>query len=230
MQRIWEIKESEAYPEAEKLFLESCRLDPDDPGQQHLLAPGFGVRDKILPKIRIRACMEYYDASVYHDSALHIGEQSLSCGYFQRIPASSVVGVYLFLLTAGDYSMPGNITDEFFADVWGSSYAEAGVNALRRCAEEDMRTRFADAEVQLSRDFGPGYYGMDVMEAIKLYSILGGEEIGVRVTEYGMLIPQKSCSGLFFVWNDLSMKAEPACVSCLGEKQNCAFCSVRVRG
>lgn len=118
--------------------------------------------------------------------------------------------------------------DFLYADIWGTNYVDASMSILQKKIEEDMRETFAGAgEVYLSCEFGPGYFGMPVSDSQKIMKIIDGEQIGIRVKESGLIIPQKSCMGFFFVYNRPGITAEAECIRCRGNSKGCEFCRIR---
>ena len=136
------------------------------------------------------------------------------------------------MLTAGEcfFSSEENIMDFLYADIWGTNYVDAGIELLKEKLQEDLKTRFSVEEGKenyLSDEFGPGYFGMPVIETKKFNEILDGSQIGVKVKESGLIIPQKSCSGLYLVLNDRNIKFEKDCLKCKGTVSGCQFCKIK---
>ena len=136
------------------------------------------------------------------------------------------------MLSAGEcyFSSEENIMDFLYADIWGTNYVDAGIEVLTDgYIRKDMEKRFAGQSVYLSEEFGPGYFGMPVIETKKFFRILDGSLIQVKVKDSGLMIPQKTCAGLYIVLNRNDIKAEPECMRCHGNKQGCQFCAVRAK-
>ena len=101
------------------------------------------------------------------------------------------------------------------------------MSLLHEKVETDMKETFGDEKVYLSCEFGPGYFGMPVSESKSIMKIIDGEQIGIRVKESGLIIPQKSCMGFFFVYNQPGIEAEVECMKCRGNSRGCEFCRLR---
>ena len=104
---------------------------------------------------------------------------------------------------------------------------DAGVQLMTEIIREDLSAQFPDRTLYLSDEFGPGYFGMPVSESKKFFKILDAESIGVWVKESGLMIPQKSCTGFYLVYNRPDIKPEPECMRCRGNAAGCRFCAVR---
>ena len=149
----------------------------------------------------------------------------------EQIPEECVEGIYFYMLTAGEcyFSSEENIMDFLYADIWGTNYVDAGIELMTDKLKEDMEKRFEGRQVYLSEEFGPGYFGMPVIESKKFFRVLDADAIGVWVKDSGLMIPQKTCAGLYLVLNRPGIKAEPECMRCHGNASGCQFCAVRAK-
>lgn len=225
------IQEKDAGPLAEKRFAEICRFDLAKEAHRKMMDTGCRVRDGGRSGIEIKASLACFGEEAFADfdaGILRADGVEVSCPYFQRISRESVKGAYIFLLTAGECAVsdPENIMEMFYADVWGTAYADAGMELLRKYIREDMKQRWSDGEQYLSNCFGPGYFGMPVSETKNFYRLLDGELLDVRLQDSGLLIPQKSCTGLYLVCSEPQNEAEPECLQCCGNSAGCSFCAV----
>ena len=162
------------------------------------------VRDDGIEGININALVSFYGPEHFSGGAVRIGDAVISCNYFDQIPREAVEGVYFYMLTAGEclFSSEENIMDFLYADIWGTNYVDAGIQVLtEQHIKRDMEERFPGRQVCLSEEFGPGYFGMPVIETKKFFSILDAAAIDVRVKDSGLMIPQKTCAGLYLVYN-----------------------------
>ena len=226
-EQVQRIEEQEAFPVAEKYFLKTSGFDLTQTKFQKMMASASETRERWLDGVNLQYVLQFHEPDVFRDNALLIGESKLPCNFFYQIPKESVEGVYLYLITAGKALFAPNqdIMEFLYADIWGTSYVDAGTTILRERMEQDMKQRFAGKEVKLSKEFGPGYYGMDGKYMKPLFSLLDGERIDVRINSSGFLIPQKSCAGLCLVLNDLDFDEGPECASCWG-REGCEFCQI----
>lgn len=225
------IAEHDAFPLAEKRFIRTCGFNLETEKHQRMMKMGLDVREKGVDGIDIRALVSFYGKEAFQEGKINVGDVSLFCNYFEQIPQDAVEGVYFYMLTAGEcyFSSEENIMDFLYADIWGTNYVDAGIELLTKKIEADMRTRFSDREVFLSDEFGPGYFGMPVIESKKFFKIMDAEQIGVWVKESGLMIPQKSCAGFYLVFNRPGIKAEAECMRCRGNAAGCNFCAIRAK-
>lgn len=226
------IDEKTAYPLAENRFIQTCGFDLNTSKHQRMMKMGQKVREDGIDGINIQCLVSFYEPSVFQDGKIKIEETEIRCNYFQQIPEITVEGIYFYMLTVGEcyFSSEENIMDFLYADIWGTNYVDAGIEILRGKLQEDMKNRMTDkSHVHLSEEFGPGYFGMPVIESKKFFEILNGEEIGVWVKESGLMIPQKTCTGCYFILNDPNIKAESECMRCNGNSSGCDFCKIKAR-
>ncbi|MGN0736311.1 MAG: hypothetical protein ACI4LP_10960 [Anaerovoracaceae bacterium] len=227
--RKWQIRfdESEAHDKAEERFIRSCGFDLNRAKHQRMFEMGKKVREDGIAGIDIRAIVSFFDADVFEDNRIKIGEESITFPYLTRISPKSVSGIYFYILTVGEclFSSEENIMDFLYADIWGTSYVDSSMELLREKIVEDMKKNVtAVKEPYLSEEFGPGYFGMEVADSKKIMRALNGNDIGVKVKDSGLIIPQKSCAGFFFVCNEPGFKTEKSCIKCRGNSKGCEFC------
>ena len=226
------IEEIAAHDLAEKRFIQTCGFDLGKEKHQRMMRMGEKVREDGIGGIDIQALVSFYGPEHFAGGAVKVGDAVITCNYFAQIPPEALEGIYFYMLTAGEclFSSEENIMDFLYADIWGTNYVDAGIQVLtEQYIEEDMKARFPGREVWLSEEFGPGYFGMPVIETKKFFSILDAPSIGVRVKESGLMIPQKTCAGLYLVYNRADIKAEPSCMKCLGNADGCQFCAIKAK-
>lgn len=223
------ITERDAFPLAKQRFIKTCGFNLDTEKHQRMMKMGLAVREKGIKGIDIRALVSFYGKEAVQDGKICVGDIGFTCNYFEQIPADAIEGVYFYMLTAGEcyFSSEENIMDFLYADIWGTNYVDAGIQLLTEKIKEDMEDRFPGRELFLSDEFGPGYFGMPVIESKKFFELLDAEQIGVWVKDSGLMIPQKSCAGFYLVFNRPGMKAEPECMRCRGNAAGCQFCAVK---
>jgi hypothetical protein len=226
------ITEERAHAGAEKRFLNTCGIVPGGSKKhQRMLEQGLKARESGIDGIDIRSLVRFVGPEAFRDGKIYVDDAVLDCNYFTRIPPEYVEGMYIYMMTVGEclFESEDKIMEFLFADIWGNSYVDSGIEALREdYVIPDMKKRFPGKNVFLSEEFGPGYYGMFVGRTMEFEKILDCASIGVKVKDSGMMIPQKSCAGLFFVLNH-ELEKEPACMRCMGNSKGCDFCEINMR-
>ncbi|MEG0924867.1 MAG: vitamin B12 dependent-methionine synthase activation domain-containing protein [Anaerovoracaceae bacterium] len=216
--------EEKAFPLAEQRFITTCGFDMTTAKHKKMMNMGLKVREDGVEGIKIQALVEHYNGDVFKDHKIVVNGAEIFCNFFEQIPDEAVDGIYFYIITAGEcnFSSEENIMDFLYADIWGTSYVDAGVELLEKKLKEDL-----DKDKYLSVCFGPGYFGMPVIETKNFFEILDGNEIGVQVKDSGLMIPQKTCSGLYLVLNNNDIVFEKDCMKCHGNKSGCQFCRTK---
>ncbi|MGM0688478.1 MAG: hypothetical protein ACQESO_02730 [Bacillota bacterium] len=97
----------------------------------------------------------------------------------------------------------------------------AGIAAIRKVAqavEDVISTEACNLDLELGMRAQPGQEGWPIEQQREVFSVLPGQEIGIRLTESCLMIPRKSVSFVIPRGKDLSNSAAP-----------CDFCSKRER-
>ena len=196
---IIRITEQRAHDGAEKRFINTCGITPGGSKKhQKMLEQGLKARESGIDGIDIRAVVRFVEPEACDNGRISVDDAVLHCNYFARIPKEYIEGVYVYMMTVGEclFESEDKIMEFLFADIWGNSYVDAGIEALKEdYVIPDMKKRFPDKEVMLSEELGPGYFGMFVGQTKEFEKILDCDAIGVKVRDSGMMIPQKSCAG-----------------------------------
>lgn len=111
-------------------------------------------------------------------------------------------------------SEAGHLAKALILDTYGSESAEAAVGDLnlridRLAQEEKRRTSFR---------FSPGYCDWDIQDQKKIFSLIPGGKIGVKLSPSLMMIPKKSVSAVVGIGPRGSQKNArhypPPCLDC----------------
>lgn len=211
---------------AEDIFSKRAGLEREGSKIERMREAGFSVRDSIEERINLKGESAFLGRGEFtlEGDELVISDVRLKCRAFELLNKDSIYGVYLYACTAGDYDLPDReLMEQLYADMWGGAYADA----LRILMENRFRQKSGDEGLKLSESFGPGFYGMDVSETVKFAEILDFKEMGISLNSSGIMIPVKSCAGLFFtVGQGYSGTGAVECRACLGNHQSCRLCKV----
>lgn len=126
--------------------------------------------------------------------------------------------MFLYACCAGDYALPEeNILDQVYADIWGSAFTDAVRALIKKELEQGCR---------ISENFGPGFYGMSTRALGKMQQILDFQALGIEVRSNNIMIPLKSCAGMFFRVSERYKTIGAACEACYGNQASCKLCQV----
>lgn len=229
---VLRIPEGDLYKEAQEHFIHICGLSKESSRQLKMLNLGTHSRLKGMAGLNIKAIVKSFDADVYRDRIIQINGKTFSCNGFENIPDAIIKKVFFYIVTVGECTSDQNddIMTQLYADIWGTAYTEAARDYVKNRILSDLIREFPGQlgnGLFLSETFGPGFYGMDVLQSIDLFTLLEGRRIGMEVRESGILVPLKSCSGIFLAVTDPKALPHPDCRDCLGNAVSCSFCRLR---
>ncbi|MDR1495810.1 MAG: hypothetical protein LBS67_02685 [Clostridiales Family XIII bacterium] len=228
------IPENEVFPLAERFFLRAAGFDLGTEKHSRMYADALAVRDEGIQGVRVEGFVAEYGAEVYDGEAVAVGVERVSAVVFERIPPESVERVVLYVITAGECSCDkdDDIMSRLYAHMWGTAYVDAGRVILEGRIRERVLAELKAEGVpgsRLSPAFSPGFYGMDNRDSRAIVNLLGADEIGVSCVETGVMLPVKTCSGVFLVtYGSVDLPGEE-CLVCSGNRSGCAHCMVANR-
>jgi hypothetical protein len=225
----------EAYPLAEKYFVEEAHLDLTKPKHKKMYDTGMSVHEKGNDGIDIRAKFLRLGPEAYDGATVDTGGQKLSATAFERIPKEDVYLIYVYALTAGEclFEDGDSVPKQLHAHMWGTAYTDAGRRLLEKVIIEDAKKVSVPAldagptPFILSPAISPGFYGMPGTDSISIVDACEAETIGLSTRESGVMLPIKSCSGIFFITKPGVNFPTDHCAICIGTKGGCSACHVR---
>lgn len=112
----------------------------------------------------------------------------------------------------------GDLSRALILDSYGSAAAEAAADA----AEKIVRAKVGESGLKCSPRFSPGYAGWNVAEQKWVFAAIGGEALGIRLTEGCMLVPRKSITFAMTIGDQpVDMRDADVCEYC--GMVNCRF-------
>ena len=118
----------------------------------------------------------------------------------------------------GRHKDAGDLSRALILDSYGSASAEAAADA----AEEFVRAKAGETGLKCSARFSPGYGGWNLAEQKWVFAALGGDALGVRLTEGCMLVPRKSITFAMTIGDQpVDMRDADVCEYC--GMVNCRF-------
>lgn len=179
---------------------------------------GYRIHDMVKDRIEYKACYTYYNDFNLEGKSLTIGNTSIECQAWEQINPAHIKGVYCYAVNAGDFYLENEpILIKLYADIWGTAYCDA----IRDIMLENIRN-----ESKLSDSFGPGFYGMSPAEMEKMTELTDFEQLGLEVRPSGIILPLKSCAGIFFDVTEAYESIADACQFCYGQYNTCRLCGI----
>lgn len=228
--KVIHIQRDDIEDRAEEYFIKGSGLTRPGAKFDKMRRRAAAIREEIRERVQIQCLVSYYEDPPVFEGCLRIEEVDFLCPPFGLLEPGQVKGAYGYLMTGGDFYLEEReIMDQLLADIWGTAYVDAGRDTLRDLLIQDCHQRFPDQreDLCLSDSFGPGYYGMKTQDTLKMLSILEGTAIGVACRESGVMVPLKSCTGIYLVADSSALLPDMECETCLGNTGNCRLCNVR---
>jgi hypothetical protein len=201
-----------------------------------MLCSGLFVRDLISDKINVRAIIASFEKEVICGKTINLNGIKFESNALEQINIHCIRKIYAYIITAGNVELQDtSVLNMFFADTWGTAYVDAGRDILKRIIRDYHLEDSSKIEngvkdrIFISDSFGPGFYGMDVIEVERFFKVLDGEKIGVKVTDSGFMLPLKSTTGFYIVVDDEEQLPGADCISCFSNIKGCQFCRVKTR-
>ena len=203
---------------AYKIFMENAGIDREGRKFRKMKEAAMLMRQSIDDSIQIRASYAYYEDVDLAGSAALIGGQRFVCGAFEQIDPETIKGAYVYALSAGEFGLPEeSIMDQLYADIWGTAFADA--------ARLLLKDRLQQA-CSLSDSFGPGFYGMDVSAMAQIAKLVDFRELGIELRNSRIMLPLKSCAGIYFTVDENYREINQSCRDCLGTYTSCQLCQI----
>lgn len=209
---------------ATEYFIESVGLNRKGPKFDRIREGAMRMRKILEEKINLRAEYIFFpkEEMKLESEKLTVGGEIFSCRAFEQVDPGSVEGVFTYACCAGDYELPEeNLLDRVYADIWGSAFTDA----IRALIKEKLGQK-----CRISENFGPGFYGMNTDELGKLQGILDFAALGIEVRNSNIMVPSKSCAGMFFKVDESYEGIGAACATCRGNQSSCKLCQVYIDG
>ncbi|MDR0519970.1 MAG: hypothetical protein LBG82_08000 [Clostridiales Family XIII bacterium] len=223
--------EEEVYPLAEKFFLRAAGFDLEREKHRRMYEEAKDIRVDGLEKICVEGRYAVYGADAYDGEAICAGGERIPAAAFSRIPAEAVNHVALYVITARECGIQddADIMAQLYAHMWGTAYVDAGRIMLETQLKEKLYSAARSVGVDspaLSPAFSPGFYGMDNKDNSAIITLLGAGDIGVSCLDTGVMLPVKTCSGVFLVTDGSTEFPGDECLVCIGNKTSCAECMI----
>lgn len=204
---------------AHQIFLETSGINRKTGKKfERMAQDAYRMRQAIEKNVEIRIAYRFFDRVDIDGKTAVIGGETLHCSAFEQIDPKQVKGAYVYALAVGDFGLPDEpIMDQLYADIWGSAFTDAARFQLRDALME---------EAALSDSFGPGFYGMDVSEMATVAKLLDFGALNIEVRNSRIILPLKSCAGLYFSVTEDYEPLGQECENCLGTHSSCKLCQV----
>ncbi len=226
---IIKYKEELLAETADVYFDSMCGFTKEKPKAVAMKIQASELRNKINDKIQVRGIYSIYTNDIFNDGKLLINNIDFSFQRLSIINKNSVIKIIPYILTAGDYELDDShsMLDKFYADTYGTAYVDAGRDELKRDLLQKVKEETlinGKRDIFISDSIGPGFYGIDTSKVGDFFKILDGDKIEVKTNYYNVILPVKSCVGMFIIVDDSKLLPDYDCMSCTTKDLNCTFC------
>lgn len=237
----------EAEPLAREYFINICGFrNREGEKYKRMLEHGMRIRERIADRVDIKAVVSSFDRDVISGNTARIGDAAFVCNAFEQINQDGIQKIYAYLFTSGSFELNEDdpVTDQLYADIWGTAYTDAGLEVLKHHLKADFdrnnvgvgdengggETAPDDVKETFILDpFGPGFYGMDMDQIGRFFEVLDGDSIGVKAGTNSLMLPLKSCAGFFVIVDDDTRLPPADCKSCYADHSGCEFCQAVIK-
>lgn len=220
----------ETEPVARRYFALYSGIRSGSPKQERMQARAESVLAAMAAGIQLTALYSL-EPAVWEqgtEPVLQLRGRRFTCRAFSLLDTAKLPLAIPYVLTAGECrSGKEAVLDLVYEDLWGTALVDAARESLGGHLAVTLSK--APGGLRLSPSFGPGYFGMPLEEIAGIAGLLPTETIDLRINRSGMLIPQKSCAGIFLAGEEMAAALPSACASCgLGDSAaGCRHCRIR---
>lgn len=207
---------------AEEFFIKACGFNFEKANHKRMLSEAIEILHANKETIHLKCVYSIYGGEAYHDNKIAIDNIELSCNGFSGIKAENVEGIWLSVITAGEWKSAGGIKEQVYMDTWGTAFADGA----RIYFERELMKNLKPGQY-LSDPFGPGYYGMPSADTKKFSQLLDMGQIGVKVLDSGIMVPEKTIAAAYLITDSKEVFPPSSCAECFGAVGGCNYCQKR---
>ncbi|MEI8217115.1 MAG: hypothetical protein WCF96_08445 [Eubacteriales bacterium] len=230
---VFRYGEDQLSATAQGYFEGMCGVCKDNNKAKAMAKQALELKNKIFDRIDVRGIYSIYSGDSLESGKLTIEGMDFSFAGISLLAKESTYRIIPFILTSGNYEMEetNSILDQFYADTYGTAYVDAARDELKKNLLKNAKKDLAgiEKELYISDSIGPGFYGMANSMVENFFKILNYKKINVSMNSYNVIIPVKSCVGLFIITDDEKMLPHYDCMSCSTKTKNCRFCRLKSR-
>lgn len=207
---------------AQRRFSEMCGYDRNRRYPQRRVERSLSSLAEIDDQIQIRGIISEFPGECIYGGRMDLSGQTLFCQALEQIPEGHIRKLFLYILTLGEVSYSEtSVLNQVYYDIWQTAYMDVARIMLR----DYLQTHLTGPKDYLSPSVGPGFYGMDVGDLVKYFTILDHRKIDVRLLESGFMMPAKSFAGFSLVTTTaVDVLQRKDCMHCLSQGKTCVFC------
>lgn len=222
--KVISINIEEVFKKAWEYFKERSKIDIEET-ENSLVKESIDLYEKLTELIEIKVILSrYYKIHVLEQSFM-FDDVTIGCEVLESIEKSHIRGVYLYMLTLGEYQCDyEGLMEQFIVDIWETALIDASREYIRDYIR-NLLIRNDEGEKYVSDSFGPGYYGIGMEEVNSFFKVLDASKIGVTLNSNGIMKPMNSIVGLYLESDKNIVLPSNSCKTCIGGSVGCSLCS-----
>lgn len=205
-------------PDVNRLFAIQANLE-EDFLEGDMAEDILECRDALLEHCEIQAKYAHFPIFSQEAGAVRFGPQGEHCLTGTLLPKiiKDCDELILYVLTVQRFdqvmeTFADDVVLSYFADAWGSAFAEAADNQLTR----KLAGTLGKEQRYPTISHGPGEHVFPLINQKLIFQLLQPEDLGLTLTERCLMQPAKSLSGV------IGIASTPQDLS----KSSCDFCSM----
>ena len=179
-------------------FVAYSRLDLQKKRHQKLLEQAVAMYPKICRGVSLRAVVGTAEEIRLEGEALRLDGVCLTSPAFANLRPDTLKQAYAYFLTIGNClpRQEAGLVEILIVDTWGT--------ILTDICRELLEQKLAEMNpgLVLSPSYGLGFYGVPRSHAQELNRLVDPSVIGIEVMDNDLILPQKSCAGLYLAATD----------------------------
>jgi len=206
---------------AEKNFTDMCGYNRRKPVSQKIIEQSLRSLNDVYHQLEIKVIISEYEKTCVDGINMLLDGKLFNCNALAQLPAEEIERIYIYLLTVGELNVSeASVLNQVYYDMWQNAYMDAGQEILRQY----LQGLSCNIDRNVSDNFGPGFFGMDISQLEQFFAILDGEKICLKLLNSGFMSPSKSYAGFFLVTNSKQNFVGNDCGNCLSSGKTCMYC------
>jgi len=206
---------------AEKNFTDMCGYNRRKPVSQKIIEQSLRSLNDVYHQLEIKVIISEYEKTCVDGINMLLDGKLFNCNALAQLPAEEIERIYIYLLTVGELNVSeASVLNQVYYDMWQNAYMDAGQEILRQY----LQGLSCNIDRNVSDNFGPGFFGMDISQLEQFFAILDGEKICLKLLDSGFMSPSKSYAGFFLVTNSKQNFVGNDCGNCLSSGKTCMYC------
>jgi len=206
---------------AEENFRVMCGYNRRKPVSQKIIERSLRSLEDVYHQLEIKALFSEYEKTCVDGINILLDGKLFTCNALAQIPTEEIEGIYIYLLTVGELNLSeASMLNQIYYDMWQNAYMDAGQEILRQY----LQGLSCNTDRNVSDNFGPGFFGMNISQLEQFFAILDGEKISLKLLDSGFMSPSKSYAGFFLVTNSKQNFVGNDCKNCLSSGKTCMYC------